>query len=454
MFKALIVDDDPTFCLMLKSYLSNNGFEVKEVFSAGSALKAVGEHSFDIVLTDFRLPDFDGITLITKVRKLYPDMPMLLMTRYGDIRSAVTAIKSGAFDYVTKPVNPDELLLTVNKALSNRQQSKKIAGLSPRSISGEINYLRGTSAPSMMVEQYISLIAPTDMSVIIQGESGTGKEYVARMIHLKGPRKNKPFVAVDCGAMSNELAASELFGHTKGSFTDAHSDKEGQFEQANGGTLFLDEIGNLSYENQLKLLRATQERKIRKIGGNKDIGVDVRILVATNDDLSSSVQRGAFREDLFHRLNEFKINVPALRSRGEDIVLFANYFLEQANLELNKQVAGFDNEVTDKILSYHWPGNIRELKNTIRRAVLVAQGSLLTLADLPPEILSPPVRRAEPSRISSGQTDLKALAESQEREAIEKVLKQVHYNRTLAAQLLNIDRKTLYNKIKHYGIEG
>lgn len=454
MFKALIVDDDATFCLMLKSFLSNNGFEVKDVFSAGSALKAVGEHAFDIVLTDFRLPDFDGITLIKEVRKLHPDMPMLLMTRYGDIRSAVTAIKSGAFDYVTKPVNPDELLLTVNKALSNRKQAKKISGLSPRSISGEMNYLRGTSAPSLMVEQYISLIAPTDMSVILQGESGTGKEYVARMIHLKSPRKNKPFVAVDCGAMSNDLAASELFGHTKGSFTDAHADKEGQFQQANGGTLFLDEIGNLSYENQLKLLRATQERKIRKIGGNKDIEVDVRIIVATNDDLSAGVKRGAFREDLFHRLNEFKINVPALRSRGEDIVLFANYFLEQANLELKKQVAGFDKEVTDKILNYNWPGNIREIKNTIRRAVLLAQGSVLTLSDLPPEMLSSARRIIDSPHLSSGPTDLKVLAESQEREAIEKVLKQVHYNRTRAAQLLNIDRKTLYNKIKQYGIEG
>ncbi|MDD3743345.1 MAG: sigma-54 dependent transcriptional regulator, partial [Lentimicrobiaceae bacterium] len=390
--------------------------------------------------------------LIGKVRKIHPDMPMLLMTRYGDIRSAVSAIKSGAFDYITKPVNPDELLLTVNKALNNRKQSERKTGLSPRSIADEINYIRGTSPPSLMVEQYISLIAPTDMSVIIQGESGTGKEYVARMIHLKSPRKHKSFVAVDCGAMSNELAASELFGHAKGAFTDAHSNKEGQFQQANEGTLFLDEIGNLSYENQLKLLRATQERKVRQIGGNKDIDVDVRIIVATNEDLIAGVQRGTFREDLFHRLNEFKINVPPLRSRGEDILLFANYFLEQANRELKMQIAGFDNEVTAKIMNYSWPGNIRELKNTIRRAVLVAQGSLLTLADLPPEILSPLPRKAE--SLNTGKTDLKALAESQEREAIEKVLKQVHYNRTQAAQLLNIDRKTLYNKIKQYGIEG
>lgn len=453
MYKALIVDDDPTFCLMLKSYLSNNGFEVKEVFSAGSALKAARDHVFDIILTDFRLPDFDGITLITELRKIHPETPILLMTRYGDIRSAVSAIKSGAFDYVTKPVNPDELLLTVRKALNNQVQKKKAPGGGNRAVPGEIHYLRGTSPPSLMVEQYISLISPTDLSVIIQGESGTGKEYVARMIHLKSPRNNKPFVAVDCGAMSNELAASELFGHTKGSFTDAHTDKEGQFQQANGGTLFLDEIGNLSYENQLKLLRATQERKVRKIGGNKDIDVDVRIIVATNDDLSASVQRGSFREDLFHRLNEFKINVPALRSRGEDILQFSNYFLEMANSELNKQIAGFDKEVTDKIMSYPWPGNIRELKNTIRRAVLMSQSSLITLQDLPPETLSLQSRVIERTSVNTS-TDLKAMAESQEREAIEKVLKQVHYNRTRAAQLLNIDRKTLYNKIKQYGIEG
>ncbi len=291
MLKVLIVDDDPTFCLMLKSFLGNKGFEVKEVFSAGSAVKAAGEQKFDIILTDLRLPDFDGIALIDKLKKISPGVPAILMTRYGDIRSAVTAIKSGAFDYITKPVNPDELLLTVNKALEkHKPENINEPGIRSETLPGSLNYLRGTSEPSMLVEQYISLVAPTDMSVIIQGESGTGKEYVARMIHLKSHRHNKPFIAVDCGALTNELAASELFGHTKGSFTDAHADKEGQFQQANGGTLFLDEIGNLSYENQLKLLRATQERKVRKIGGTKDVDVDVRIIVATNEDLSANVQ--------------------------------------------------------------------------------------------------------------------------------------------------------------------
>jgi two-component system response regulator HydG len=454
MYKVLIVDDDPTFSLMLKSFLGNKGFEVKEVFSAASALKAAGEQTFDIILTDLRLPDFDGIELIDKLKKKNPEVPSILMTRYGDIRSAVTAIKSGAFDYITKPVNPDELLLVINKAIEKTQAKKqKTVSAIAEKLSDSSAYLKGKSQPSVLVEQYISLIAPTDMSVIIQGESGTGKEYVARMIHFKSPRKNKPFVAVDCGALSNELFGSELFGHTKGSFTDAHVDKEGQFQLANGGTLFLDEIGNLSYENQLKLLRATQERKVRKIGGTKDVDIDVRIIVATNEDLTASVHRGNFREDLFHRLNEFKINVPSLRQRGEDILQFANYFLEMANLELQKNISGFDNEVVEKFLYYPWPGNIRELKNVVKRGVLLATSGVLTKAELPSEMVSPP-GPMNPAIKTAPTTDLKSIAENQEKTTISNVLKQVHYNKTKAAQLLNIDRKTLYNKIKLYGIEG
>lgn len=453
MYKVLIVDDDPTFCLMLKSYLGNKGFDVKEVFSAGSALKAAGEQPFDIILTDLRLPDFDGIMLIDKLKTVAPGIPAILMTRYGDIRSAVTAIKSGAFDYITKPVNPDELLLTVNKALEKQKsESKKETGIRTENLPGSYDYLRGTSEPSLLVEQYISLVATTDMSVIIQGESGTGKEYVARMIHLKSHRHNKPFVAVDCGALTNELAASELFGHTKGSFTDAHADKEGQFQQANGGTLFLDEIGNLSYENQLKLLRATQERKVRKIGGTKDVDVDVRIIVATNDDLSANVVKGTFREDLFHRLNEFKINVPPLRQRGEDILQFANYFLENANQELHKNVTGFDKEALEILLSFSWPGNIREMKNVIKRSVLLSTSGLITPHELPAEVVL-----KVPSTLSNttnNTTDLKSLAETHEKTTIFNVLQQTHFNKTKAARLLNIDRKTLYNKMRLYGIEG
>jgi two-component system response regulator HydG len=454
MYKVLIVDDDPTFSLMLKSFLGNKGFDVKEVFSAGTALKIFGEGAFDIILTDLRLPDFDGIELIGKLKAINPEIPAILMTRYGEIRSAVTAIKSGAFDYITKPVNPDELLLVINKALEKYQYKKKAKSkINAEQLPNSPAYLKGSSPSAMVVEQYISLIAPTDMSVIIQGESGTGKEYVARMIHMKSPRGKKPFVAVDCGALTNELAASELFGHTKGSFTDAHIEKEGQFQLANGGTLFLDEIGNLSYENQLKLLRATQERKVRKIGGTKDVDIDVRILVATNDDLSSSVQRGAFREDLFHRLNEFKINIPPLRQRGEDIIQFANFFLEQANSELKKEILGFDGKVTAILLEYAWPGNIRELKNVVKRGVLLATTGLITPSELPSEIVNKEKPVVATSPVISA-TDLKSIAETQEKTTILNVLAQVHYNKTKAAHLLNIDRKTLYNKMKLYGIEG
>ncbi|MDY0101997.1 MAG: sigma-54 dependent transcriptional regulator [Lentimicrobium sp.] len=454
MYKVLIVDDDPTFSLMLKSFLGNKGFEVKEVFSAGAALKTFSEGAFDIILTDLRLPDFDGIELIGKLKGINPEIPAILMTRYGEIRSAVTAIKSGAFDYITKPVNPDELLLVINKALEKYQYKKKAkSNINAEQLPNSPAYLTGSSQSALLVEQYISLIAPTDMSVIIQGESGTGKEYVARMIHMKSPRNKKPFVAVDCGALGNELAASELFGHTKGSFTDAHLEKEGQFQLANGGTLFLDEIGNLSYENQLKLLRATQERKVRKIGGTRDVDIDVRILVATNDDLSASVQRGAFREDLFHRLNEFKINIPPLRQRGEDILQFANFFLEQANAELKKEILGFDTKATSILLKYAWPGNIRELKNVVKRGVLLSTTGLITTLELPSEIVNQEKQKTIISPETSS-TDLKSIAETQEKTTILNVLSQVHYNKTRAAQLLNIDRKTLYNKMKLYGIEG
>lgn len=451
MNKILIVDDDPTFSLMLKSFLGNKGFEVSEVFTANKALKIIKEQKFNVVLTDFRLPDIDGLELITELQKLVPGIPVILMTRYGDIRSAVNAIKAGAYDYVTKPVNPDDLLSIINKAIEEGKIDKPTKQPVALENSGIFIYMRGTSEVAQQVENYINLIAPTEMSVIIQGESGTGKEYVARMIHIKSPRNNKPFVAVDCGALPNELAASELFGHVKGAFTDAQAEKEGQFQLANGGTLFLDEIGNLSYENQLKLLRATQERKVHKMGSTKEEAVDVRIIAATNEDLIINVQKGTFREDLFHRLNEFSIYVPPLRDRGEDILQFANYFLEIANRELDKDVKGFDKEVIEKLLTYSWPGNIREIKNVIRRAVLLASTGMITRHHLP-SIMFMSETRNEHSVVST--TDLKSMAESQEKATIMSVLKKTYFNKTKAAQLLNIDRKTLYNKIKLYGLEG
>jgi len=454
MFRVLIVDDDPTFCLMLKAFLENNDFYVKEVFSAGSGIKALGQGTFDLVLSDFRLPDKDGIQLLLEIRKQWPGLPVILMTRYAEIRTAVNAIKLGAFEYVPKPVNPDELLLTIRKAIELSSQASPAKPLvsNKSALHTHFKYIHGVSPSSVKVDQYISLVAPTDMSIIIQGESGTGKEYIARMIHQQSNRHDKPFIAVDCGALSSELAVSELFGHVKGSFTDASSDKEGQFQTANGGTLFLDEIGNLSYEIQLKLLRATQERKIRRIGSNKDIEIDVRILTATNEDLDLAVQRGAFREDLFHRINEFRINVPSLRNRKEDIPLFTDHFLRSANTDLRKSVKGIDVKVKEAFNHYSWPGNIREFRNVIRRAVLLAGTDIITIDQLPQEILEP--ERIDKYFDISESTDLKSMAEKNERAMIMNTLNKVHYNKSKAARLLNIDRKTLYNKMRQYSIEG
>ena len=453
---VLIVDDDPTFCLMLKAFLLNNGFTVKEVFNAGNGLKALSQASFDIVLTDFRLPDRDGIQLLNEIRQKWPGLPVILMSRYAEIRTAVSAIKLGAFEYITKPVNPDELLHTIRKALEMNAsgQPDEIALHKSSLVRNNFRYLHGVSAASVKVDQYIKLVAPTDMSVIIQGESGTGKEYIARMIHQQSNRSSKPFIAVDCGALSKELAVSELFGHTKGAYTDASSDKEGQFQTANGGTLFLDEIGNLNYDIQLKLLRATQERKIRRIGSNKDIDIDVRIIAASNENLDEAVQKGGFREDLFHRLNEFKINVPALRERIEDIPLFADHFLHSANQELNKSVKGFNEQVKQAFSNYSWPGNIREFRNVIRRAVLLAGTDKISIEHLPEEITIQAIV-VKHVDINTGELlDLKSMSEKNERAMILNTLEKLHYNKSKAARLLNIDRKTLYNKMRIYNIDG
>lgn len=450
MSKILIVDNDPTFSLMLKTYLMKRGFKVTDVFNSNKAIELISKQKFDIVLTDFRLPDSNGLEFVRELKQAGHNLPVIIMTRHGDIRTAVNAIKSGAYDYVTKPIDPENLLNIINSAIIQSPEERTSVSKSPSDGSNVFIYLRGTSAQSLKMEQYITLIAPTDMSVIIQGESGTGKEYVARMIHIKSNRSSRPFIAVDCGALSNELATSELFGHVKGAFTDAQYEKEGQFQLADGGTLFLDEIGNLSYENQLKLLRATQEKKVHKMGSIKEEAIDVRILVASNENLAINIQKGTFREDLFHRLNEFSIEVPPLRDRGEDILQFANYFLEIANRELKKQVRGFDKEVIEKMLTYSWPGNLREMKNVIRVAVLMASKGILTKQHLPIIMFATETKNEQPILT----TDLKSIAESQEKSTISTVLKQTLFNKTKAAQLLNIDRKTLYNKIKLYGLEA
>jgi two-component system response regulator HydG len=434
---------------MLQGLLKRKGFEADTVFSAGEAIKKLEIETFDLVLSDFRLPDFDGLELLQKIKAMHPLVPVIIMTSYADIRTAVSAIKMGAFEYVTKPLNPDEILLLIHSALEKAQEKQEAPKKKEKKKKPSIDFVRGESSSSLQIDQYIRLVAPTDMSVIIEGESGTGKEIAARRIHSESNRKGKAFVAVDCGALSTDLAGSELFGHVKGSFTGAIGDKEGQFEAAKGGTLFLDEIGNLSYEIQVKLLRALQERKVRRIGSNKDIDVDVRIVVATNEDLALAVNKGEFREDLYHRLNEFKITVPALRNRGEDIVLFANYFLDLSNSELNKEVEKFSEEVLDKFRTYSWPGNLRELRNVVRRSVLLSQSDQVEVISLPAEILNDQVKN---DVVIEG-SNLKLIQAANEKELIISTLRKVNFNKSKAARLLNIDRKTLYNKIKQYGIE-
>lgn len=449
MEKVLIVDDDFTFNLMLKTFLEKNNFDVTQSSSGKEALKLIkSSHNFDVILLDLRLPDINGIDLLKKVKESSSDPSplVLLMTSYADIKTAVSAIKAGAYDYITKPLNPDELLLLLSQRL-NRQEKKN------RSSKESFVYLPGNSPVSEKIGEYVDLVAPTAMSVVVLGESGTGKEYISRMIHEKSKRKDKPFIAVDCGALSKELAASELFGHVKGSFTGAINDKRGQFEAAHHGTLFLDEIGNLSYEIQVKLLRAIQEKKIKRVGGDKDIEVDVRLITATNEDLTQAVSRGDFREDLYHRINEFKIEVPPLRLRGTDINLFADHFLSLANLELDKDIEKFSEEVYQIFNRYNWPGNLREMKNVVKRAVLLTQESEISAKALPEEIVNYINVAPSPNVDTSGTHSLRNVHEKVEKEIIINALEQYNHNKSRVAKALNIDRKTLYNKLKLYEIE-
>lgn len=441
---VLIVDDDPVFRLMLETFLKQRQFRTVSAGTALETLKVLKKETFDLILVDLRLPDKDGIELLQDIKKEHPQVPLILMTSFADIRTAVKAIKSGAFEYITKPVNTDELTLAIDNALRNSSAASSTSG-----TTGSFQYLRGSGARSGEIFKNVSLVAPTNLSVLITGESGTGKEYVARMIHSESKRSAAPFVAIDCGVLSSELAASELFGHVKGAFTGALQDKAGHFETANGGTIFLDELGNLSPDIQMMLLRAIQEKQVRRVGSGKTIGLDVRIIAATNEDLKSAISKGLFREDLYHRLNEFAIEVPPLRERKEDIPEFALLFLGQANAELEKSVKGIDRKAEEILTSYMWPGNLRELKNIIKRSVLLTpDGKLISDAVLPEELSE---RSMEAEAVKD--FDLKAAGFKQERDYILTVLEKVRYNKSSAARILNIDRKTLYNKLKQYNID-
>lgn len=447
MSKILLIEDDVSFCKMLEKFLVKKEYEVETAFSAGEARAKIKKETFDLIVTDLRLPDYDGIELMTEFKKDYPAIPVILMTGYSDVNTAVKAIKNGASDYISKPFNPEEVLLVVSNALQIEVNApspikEKPAAKNTSNSNTENDFVMGISPASKKLKEYIQLVSPTNMSVLIIGESGTGKEVIAKSIHQKSIRKNNNFIAVDCGAIPKELAASEFFGHLKGSFTGAINDKVGYFEAANGGTIFLDEIGNLSYENQIQLLRALQERKIKPVGSNKEIDVDIRIITATNEDLREAVKKGDFREDLYHRINEFSIQSPSLRDRNEDLMIFADFFLEKANHQLNKDIIGFSSEVVGIFQNYKWPGNLRELQNIIKRATLLSQGDFIEKTVLPSEIFYQEIVNDAHFSLSDN-----------EKETIINALSQTKNNKSEAAKLLQINRKTLYNKLKLYNLD-
>ncbi|MFD2161509.1 sigma-54-dependent transcriptional regulator [Paradesertivirga mongoliensis] len=441
MAKILVIEDDLTFSQLLEGFLKKNGHEADLRHDVKSGIKALDQQQYDLLLVDYRLPDGTGLEVLTASREKSYGNPAIIMTSFNDVRTAVEAMRSGAFDYITKPVNPDELLMRIGEALA----PKKDKSFTPHSSA---EFIQGSSPQAAKLKEYVDLVAPTDMSVIIQGESGTGKEYFARAIHQRSKRSQKPFIAIDCGVLSKELAVSELFGHVKGAFTGALTDKKGKFEVAGGGTVFLDEIGNLDYEVQVNLLRALQEKVVVPLGSNRPVSVDIRIIAATNDDLLTSVSQGKFREDLYHRLNEFKMHLLPLRARGKDLGLFTKHFIEVANSELNRDVTRLSDEALDVFQRYDWPGNLRELKNVIKRMVLLSKTREAGIESLPDEMM---FSITQSPKVSG--TDLKAINEMNEKALIMETLQKVKYNKSMAAKLLNIDRKTLYSKIEKYDLE-
>jgi two-component system, NtrC family, response regulator HydG len=454
----LIIDDDKDLCKVVSTFLIKADYEVEVTHTGDDGIKRLRDREFTLVLCDYRLPDTTGTEALQRIKIMNPQAAVIIITGYSDVRTAVETFKYGANDYVIKPLYPDELLATIKETIAkNRERSgQSVKGNEePKARNKEAapRLISGVSPQSLTVQKHIEIIAPSDMSVIVNGETGTGKEFVAQSIHRLSPRAQKPFIAIDCGALPKELAGSELFGHVKGAFTGAIADKPGSFELANGGTIFLDEIGNLSYDNQIKLLRVIQERRIKRIGAQRDVSIDVRIIVATNEDLTLAWQEGRFREDLYYRLNEFKITLLPLRERKDDIMVFANHFLKNANQSLNRDVEGFSQEVIDYFLGYHWYGNLRELNNVVKRATLLSTGKLVTPDSLPEEITNP-APSEDAATYTTEDNVLKSVAGNAERQAIVEALQQVNFNKSKAAELLNIDRKTLYNKLRLYNIES
>ena len=446
MKDILIIDDVVTLGLMLKTWFTKKGFQARTAISIGDAKKSIQEQKPDLIISDLRLPDGNGLDLIKWVKEYYSDIIIIVMTSYADIQTAVECIRSGAYDYVAKPLNPKEEVLKKLQTLENTEK-KSFNQSNKSSVNNcqNIGFIKGNSVEYKKVYEYIDLVAPTNLAVFIKGDSGVGKEHIARLIHEKSQRSSGPFIPVDCGVMSKELSASDFFGHIRGSFTGAIHDKKGHFVEANKGTLFLDEVGNLSVDTQMQLLRVLQEKRIKPVGANKEIPVDVRVVTATNEDMEKAISSGKFRSDLFHRLNEFMIQVPTLENCKEDISLFAHYFLQMANLQINKNVIGFDEKTLELLQSYNWPGNIRELKNVVFKLTLISHEQIIK-ADL--------LNETEPVIYNYKHSSDWETKEIYEIERIKEALKKANRNKSKAATLLEIDRKTLYKRMTLYNIEG
>jgi two-component system, NtrC family, response regulator HydG len=450
--RVLVVDDDPSMCDVLVSDLGEHGFEVTARTSAASALEALAPGAFDAVVTDLNMPGMDGLELCRGVAGAQPDVPVIVITAFGSIQTAVAAIRGGAYDFVTKPLDVEALALALDRAVQNKTLRDEVKRLR-RAVdeSRRFGALLGTSPAMRRVYDLLDRIVDSNATVLVTGETGTGKELVARALHERGRRRTGPFVAVNCAALPEALLESELFGHVRGAFTDAHASRKGLFVQAIGGTLFLDEIGEMPLALQAKLLRALQARKVRPVGSNDEVAFDVRLIAATNRDLDSAVEEERFREDLYFRINVIQVEMPSLRMRGGDILLLAQHFVERYAAQAEKRVVGLAPEAAERLLAYVWPGNVRELENCIERAIALARGETIGPEDLPEK-----VRAFRHSHVLVGSDDPAELPrlEEVERRYILRVMEAVGGNKTLAARVLGVGRKTLYRKLEQYGGGG
>lgn len=448
MAKILVVDDERDICKALSILLSKEGYSVKEAYNGEEALELVKREAFDLIMTDIKMEKMDGFALLREAQKISPETPVIMMTAFASVGSAVEAMRAGAADYITKPFINDEIRLTVKRIIEGKKLELENLILRQELSQRKAAFpdIIGSSEPMQRVFAVMEKVIPSKTNILITGESGTGKGLVAQAIHESGPRKDKPFISINCGAIPENLLESELFGHKKGAFTSAVEDKKGLITMANGGTLFLDEIGELPAALQVKLLHVIQSRELTPVGDTRPVTVDVRIIAATNADLIQRVKEGRFREDLYYRINVIEIRMPSLRERKDDIPVLIKHYLEVFSKESGKNIRDVDYEAMQALLAYDWPGNVRELRNTIERAVVLAEGDIITIHDLPDKIRTIDIEGVQTST-------LRQALDGFEREYIRRSLAENKGNKEATAVKLGIDLATLYRKLKKLRID-